>query len=112
MLPCPLLDRLHRGPIGGQLAAIDQDARDRAEWLAVLVGVADAHDAAFGQLHPPGALDLQKERLERIVNENERLALERCFARLDVGAGPVRDHALAVDATTQTLVLELGIEFG
>src|SRR5271170_1566408 len=112
MLPSPLLDGLHRGLIGRKRATVDQDARDRAEWLAVLIGVADAHDTAFGKSYLPGALDLQKERVDRIVDENERLALEWGSARVDVRAGPIRNHALAVNATTQPFVLEFGIEVG
>ena len=112
MLPCPLLDCLHRGAVGRELAAFDQDARDRAKRPAVLIGIAKAKDTAFGELHPPGALDLQEERLDRIVDENEHLALKGCSAGLDVRAGPVRDNALAVNATAQSLVLQFGVEFG
>ena len=48
-------------------------APDRAIRVAVLIGVADAHDAAVGEAHAAGALDLQEERLDRILDVDERL---------------------------------------
>src|SRR3989442_1183359 len=110
MLPPPFLDRLHRCSIGRELAALDQHARDRPEWLSVLVGVSDAHDAAFGETDAARALDLQEERLDGIVNEDELLAGQRRCACFDLLSRPVRNYALALDAATQPLVLELGVE--
>src|SRR5262249_52261558 len=104
------LDPLHRRLAWRERAALDQDARDRSEWLAVLVRVPQAQDAALGESHPAGALDLQEERFDGVVDEDERLALERRLAVFDVGARPVGDDALAVDAAAHPLVLELRID--
>src|SRR3977135_660769 len=102
MLPSPFLDRLHRGSIRRKLAAIDQHACDGAERLSVLVRVSDAHDAALGETDAARALDLQKKRLDRIVDEDKLLACQRRLARFDIGTWPVWNHALAFDAAAQT----------
>src|SRR5207245_11087576 len=97
-------------PTRGELAAIDPHARDRAERLSVLVGISDTHDAAVGETDAARTLDLQKERLDRIVDEDELLAGQQRCACFDLLSRPVRNYALALDAATQPLVLELGLE--
>ena len=96
----------------GQFAALDQNASDGAIRLTVLIRVPDAHDAAIGEPHPPGALDLQEKGFDRVVDVEQFLARDRRLSRLDIGTRPVRHHALAIDARAHALVLEFGIEFG
>src|SRR5436305_942822 len=78
--------------------------------MSILVRISNAHDAAFDETDAARALDLQKERFDRIVDEDKLLAGQRRRARFDVLSRPVRNHALALDAAAQPLVLELGIE--
>src|SRR5205814_1676212 len=110
MLPRPRLDRLHRRPVRRERAALDEHTGDRAKRLPVLIGVAHAHDSPLGQLDAPRTLDLQEERLDRVIDEDELLAHDGRLSGLDVGALPVRNHALAVDPAAHALVLELRIE--
>ena len=110
MRASPRLDGLLRCALRGELAAIDQHASDRAKRMPVLIGVPDAHHAAIVQLDSARALNLQKERVDRIGDERDRLVPHDHIAALDVGARPVRHDAPAVEPTAQALVLELRIE--
>src|SRR5262249_59403173 len=63
----PGLDRLHRRLAELELAALDEEAPDRLERVAVLVGITDAQRLAARELDSSGALNLEEERLDRII---------------------------------------------
>src|SRR4051794_6341424 len=108
----PILDALHRGPLGRDLAAIDEEPPERAEGMPVLVRVAEAQALAVLELHLARALDLQEEGIHGVIDPDELLALDGRTFLLDVAARVVRHHAVAHELAAQALVLELGIEIG
>ncbi len=110
--PAPLANPLHRCALERHLAALDENPPDRAIRMTVLIGIADAHHSALGEAHAAGALDLQEERFDGIRDVDEHLVGDRCAPVLDVGARPIGDDALALDAPAQPLVLELRVELG
>ncbi|KFB69630.1 MAG: hypothetical protein CAPSK01_000689 [Candidatus Accumulibacter vicinus] len=64
----PLLDACHRSLFEAQLAAVDEYPPDRLIGVAILVGVSQAYRLAIGQPDPPGALHLQKEQFDGVVD--------------------------------------------
>ena len=81
----PAPDGLHRHVLGLDLAALDQDASDRGIGMAVGAGVADSHLAAVGQTDAARSLDVQEERIGRVVDPDqleaapgERPAIDPC----------------------------------
>ena len=79
--------------------------------MAVLVGVAEAHDGAIVQRDASRALDLEEERFDRIGDVGERLARERRGIALDARRAVQYGTTLrALHAAAHALVLELGIQ--
>jgi hypothetical protein len=66
------------------------------------------HHAAVVELHSARSLDLQEECVDRILDEHERLAIERRLAALDVRAQPVRHDLTPLDAARGHLSLSSG----
>jgi hypothetical protein len=60
----------------------------------------------------PRALDLQKERFDRILDIDQHLPVERRVPRFDIGSRPIGDDTPAFDAAAQPLVLQFRIELG
>ncbi len=75
----PGADRLHRDIRERHFAALDQDLADRAVGVAVLPRIADTHHVSVGQVDPPGTLNAEKKRVDRIGEPGklEPLAGER-----------------------------------
>ena len=104
MLDHPLADALERHLLARHQVALDQDAADRRVGMAVMGRVVDAQDQAVLEPHPRRALDVDRERRDRILEpaDFEMPAVER--ALLDLAAVEVRrdgavrgapaDHAL------------------
>ena len=82
----PGADRLHRQLLARDLTALDQQPADGHVRLAVAAVIADAQDAAFLQPHPPRTLDLQKERVDRVVDPDQLQSLPVKRAVLDLAA--------------------------
>src|SRR6185436_5267707 len=97
----PRLDVLHRRLVEGHLATLDEIAAERAERMAVLVGVADAQALAVGETDLPRALDLQEEELHRVVRPGDDRRGKFRVARLDLGARPVRHEAAPFEPAAQ-----------
>ena len=95
-----------------ELAAVDQHAADRFVRVSVLVRIADANDAAVVDADAPRALDLQEERVDRILDVDERFPVERRPPALDLCARPVRHDLASLHAAAHTLALELRVELG
>src|SRR5437763_13047805 len=86
----PAADIRHCHLLAWQLAAVKQQAADRDIGLAVAAVIADARDLAIVQLHAAGALDLEKEGGDRVVDPEELEPLPVQAAVLDLGAGKAR----------------------
>ena len=85
-------------PPGRKDAALAQQPADGDIFAAVLVGIANPHDLAVGQLQPARALDLQEEQFDRIGRpaDFQPAAGERPI--LDLGPRVIEDAiALMVD---------------
>src|SRR5262245_30149828 len=91
----PVAHALRRYLLARNEIALDERARDRAEGITVVRIVADAQRRAVLEDHAPGALDLDAEQVERILEpaDLELLPVER--AGLD-GAAVVVRHQLVV----------------
>ena len=112
MPPRPFLDALHRCVLQRDLAAVDEHAPQGAERLPVLVGVAHPKPLAVRQLHLAGALDVQEEELDRVIDPCDLGALERGGRLVDVAAREVGNDAAAFEAPPQAPVLEIGVDRG
>ena len=77
---------LHRGAARRKDAALAQQPPDRDIFAAVLIVVADAHDASVGQSDPARALDLEEEQFDRVGRPGEFQPLAGERAVLDLGA--------------------------
>jgi hypothetical protein len=77
----PGLDGLQAHIVARELPAVAQQAADGNVGAAILLGIADAHDAAVRQVQPPGALDLQEEQVDRVdrIGDLEATAGEPAF---------------------------------
>src|SRR5690606_649930 len=106
----PGTDRRQRHLVPAERPDLDQIAPDGVVRMTVLTGVADPDDRTVVQLHLAGALDLQKELVDRIVDPEQLEAplLER--ARFDVAPRIVRYELAAVDAAVDGIAGEVRIE--
>jgi hypothetical protein len=82
----PGADRLHRQLLARDLAALEKKPADRYVRLAVAAVVADPHRPAAVEADQARALDLEKERVDRVVNPDQLEALPGERTVLDLGA--------------------------
>ena len=92
-----------------QFALFDQPLADRAVGMAVLVGIADAYAAAVVELDLPGALDLQEEETDWIVQLEQRLPGAPLFLGRPFRPAEVGYQLAPLDAAAQAHVLEFRI---
>ena len=81
--------RLHRDRLAAELAALDQNRPDRRVGPAVLRRIGRADDGSVVENDSPGPLDLQEERVDRIIDEEDRRGPTRPGA-LDLPLTPPR----------------------
>jgi len=67
----PRLDRGHRQFVARDSPLLEQQASDRDIRQTVLPVIADANHRPVLQTYPPGTLDLQKERVDRVFNPEQ-----------------------------------------
>ena len=67
----PGADRRHGHLLRREHAHLDQITPDRAIGLAVLTGVADLDQGAVVEAHLAGALDLQEELVDRVIDPEQ-----------------------------------------
>ena len=77
--------------------------------MSVLVAKPEAHRAAVVKLHPPGALHLEEERIDGIVDPDEFVAGQRVTVR-DLAAARVRHHPLALQLAAQPQAGEFRVD--
>ena len=104
----PGLDRRQRDLLAGEHADLDQIAPDRAIGMAVLAGVADPDQRAVVELDLAGALDLQEELVDRVVDPEQLQAAVGQRAGLDVGARVVGHELAALDPAIDRVAREPG----
>jgi len=115
-----LADRGRGDLFAAERAAVDQCPADRPIRMAVLVRIADPDEATVPQLKATRALDLEEERIDRIVRpaDDRPGCRAGCAARRLAGAGlpafglraaVVRDDPLAVQTAAQPQALESGL---
>ena len=106
----PCADGRHGHLLPRERTHLDQIAPDRAIGLAVLTGVADSDQRAVVEAHLTGALDLQKELVDRIVDPKQLETAPRQGAGVDVPARVV-GHELALgDAAVNRVAGQFRIE--
>ena len=78
--------------------------------VAVLVGVIDAHCPAGIEADAAGALDHQKEQVDRVVDVEQGAAFQCAAAGFELGARVIGHHTLAFNAPAQALAFEIGAQ--
>jgi hypothetical protein len=68
--------------------------------MPVLVAKTEAHHAAVVELHSPGALHLEEERIDGIVDPDEFVASQRVTIR-DLAAARIWHDPLALQLAAQ-----------
>ncbi len=86
----PHPDRGHRQFLTGDLTAFDEEPTNRNIGQPVLTVIAEPDGLAVLEPNPPRALDLQKERVDRIINPKELETAPGKRAILDLRARIVR----------------------
>ena len=105
----PVLNALHGGGIFGQGTLLDEHAADALIRLTVLVGIANAQSAAIRQLYPAGALDLQEEEFDRVIDPGQGAGVHAGWVSFDLLPCPVgNDFVVVGQAPADALAFELG----
>ena len=83
----PGADGLHGDVLAGDSATVDQHLADGGVGSSGLAGKGEANSFAVFQRHAAGALDMQEESVNWVVQPDDRLAIRIVIARLDLRAG-------------------------
>ena len=83
-----------RHGVGADLAAVDQDTPDGCVRISVLAIVSDTHRLSVRQFDASGALYLQKEDVDRVLEIHQFQALAGEATLLDFGAREIRLQSL------------------
>ena len=106
----PGADRRHGHLVPGERTDLDQIAPDRVIGMAVLAGVAHPDQRAILEPHLTGALDLQEELVDRIVDPEQLQAALIQGAGVDVAARVVRHELAARDPAVNRIAGQLRVE--
>src|SRR5690606_5626796 len=87
---------------------VGQPAPNRGVGAAVVIGISKTDHFSVGQLHAARALNLQKERLDGVVDPDDRRWLTFGLGG-DFSTGAVRDHTPAIERAANALAGQLWI---